>query len=77
MKHPAWSLVIISVLNAGIGLLWLFSPSIPWLGKPANESPLNDGYFEIQLPKAFFEGKPNSITVDWDRLLAIVDTQTA
>ncbi len=34
-------------------------------GKPAREIPLKDGYFEITLPKAFFEGKPKSITLNW------------
>jgi hypothetical protein len=77
MQLPAWSLVIIGVLNAGIGLLWLFALSIPWLGKPANESPPNDGYVEIQLPKAFFEGNPKSITLNWERLLALVDAHSA
>ena len=34
-------------------------------GKPAKEIPLKDGYFEMPLPKAFFEGNPKSITVNW------------
>jgi hypothetical protein len=34
-------------------------------GKPANEIPLKDGYFEITLPKAFFEPNPTSITLNW------------
>ena len=34
-------------------------------GKPAKELPLKDGYFEIALPKAFFEGNPKSITLNW------------
>jgi len=34
-------------------------------GKPAKAIPLKDGYFEMALPKAFFEGNPKSITVDW------------
>jgi hypothetical protein len=34
-------------------------------GKPAKELPLKDGYFEVVLPKAFFEGNPKSITVKW------------
>jgi hypothetical protein len=34
-------------------------------GKPAKELPLKDGYFEIPLPKAFFEGNPKSITLNW------------
>jgi len=34
-------------------------------GKPAKELPLTDGYFEMTLPKAFFEGSPKSITLNW------------
>jgi hypothetical protein len=34
-------------------------------GKPARELPLKDGHFDVALPKAFFEGNPKSITVNW------------
>ena len=34
-------------------------------GKPAKDILLKDGYFEMALPKAFFEGDPKSITVNW------------
>lgn len=34
-------------------------------GKTATSIPLKDGYFEMSLPKAFLEGNPNSITVNW------------
>jgi len=34
-------------------------------GKPAESIPLMDGYFEIVLPKAFFEKEPKGITLDW------------
>jgi hypothetical protein len=34
-------------------------------GKPARELPLKEGYFEVTLPRAFFEGSPKSITVNW------------
>lgn len=34
-------------------------------GKPAKDIPLKDGFFEMQLPKAFFEGNPKSITLNW------------
>jgi hypothetical protein len=33
-------------------------------GKPANEIPLNDGYFELTLPKTLFEDNP-TITMSW------------
>ncbi len=34
-------------------------------GKTETKIPLEDGYFEIQLPKALFEDNPKSITVNW------------
>ena len=34
-------------------------------GKPTTDIPLKDGYFEMALPKAFFEGDPKSITLNW------------
>jgi hypothetical protein len=34
-------------------------------GRPARALPLKDGYFELALPKAFFEGNPKAITVNW------------
>ncbi len=34
-------------------------------GKPARTIPLTDGYFEMQLPKAFLERNPKSITLNW------------
>ena len=34
-------------------------------GKPMNTIPLKDGYFEMLLPKAFFEDNPKSIILNW------------
>ena len=34
-------------------------------GRPAQELPLKDGYFEMTLPRVFFEGNPKSITLNW------------
>ncbi|MFO1004096.1 MAG: hypothetical protein U0936_27580 [Planctomycetaceae bacterium] len=34
-------------------------------GKPIKGVPLDDGYFEMQLPGALFEGNPKSITINW------------
>ena len=34
-------------------------------GKPATAIPLKDGYFEMPLPTAFFEGNPKAITLSW------------
>lgn len=32
-QHPAWLMVIGGLILAGAGLLWLMSPSVPWLGR--------------------------------------------
>jgi len=37
---------------------------IRMVGK-AETIPLNDGYFEMELPTVFFEGNPKSFTVNW------------
>jgi hypothetical protein len=34
-------------------------------GKPATKMPLKNGYFEMTLPRAFFEGNPKAITLNW------------
>jgi hypothetical protein len=34
-------------------------------GKPAKDLPLKGGYFELTLPRAFFDGNPRSITLNW------------
>jgi hypothetical protein len=34
-------------------------------GQPAKSLPLEGGYFEITLPRAFFECNPKSVTVRW------------
>ncbi len=33
--------------------------------KTANTIPLQNGYFEMRLPKILFEGNPESITIEW------------
>ncbi|MFY7875784.1 MAG: hypothetical protein ACOVQM_10090 [Pirellula sp.] len=34
-------------------------------GEPTQSIPLKDGYFEMQLPKKFFEENPKSFKVEW------------
>jgi hypothetical protein len=44
---------------------WMHVRMIGGDGKPSQAIPLKDGYFEMKLPKAFFEGNPKALTVDW------------
>jgi Protein of unknown function (DUF2905) len=31
--HPAWMLIVIGLLVAGAGVVWLLAPNLPWLGR--------------------------------------------
>ena len=50
MQHPGWILVLIGVLIAGIGLIWLFAPSIPWLGKLPGDIRIEGKGFRLYFP---------------------------
>jgi hypothetical protein len=50
MQRPAWSLVIIGVLIAGIGLVWLLVPLVPWLGKCAGDIVIERENFRFSFP---------------------------
>jgi hypothetical protein len=45
--------------------LWTVIRIVGGDGKPAKELPLQDGHFEVSLPKAFFDGNPKAITLNW------------
>lgn len=45
--------------------LWMEIRLVGGDGEPAKAIPLKDGYFEMALPKAFFEGNPKPITLTW------------
>ncbi len=34
-------------------------------GKPTQKIPLLGGYFEMRLPKPFFEGNPSRVNLEW------------
>jgi len=44
---------------------WIEARIVGGDGKQAKEIPLNGGHFEMQLPKAMFDGNSKSITVNW------------
>lgn len=52
MQHPGWALVIVGLLIAGIGLLWLFGPSIPWLGRLPGDIVIERQNFRLYFPLA-------------------------
>lgn len=52
MQHPGWALVIVGLLIAGIGLVWLFGPSIPWLGRLPGDIVIERDNFRFYFPLA-------------------------
>ncbi len=49
-QHPAWFLIIVGVLIAGIGVVWLLSPAIPWLGKLPGDIVIERENFRFYFP---------------------------
>ncbi len=52
MQHPGWTLVVIGILIALIGLVWLVAPSIPWLGKMPGDIVIERENFRLYFPLA-------------------------
>lgn len=50
MQHPAWILVIVGVLIAVIGAVWLLVPSVPWLGKLPGDIVVERETFRFYFP---------------------------
>jgi DUF2905 family protein len=50
--HPGWVLRIVGVLIASIGLVWLLTPSIPWLGKLSGDIAIKRENFRFYSPLA-------------------------
>jgi len=50
MQHPGWLLIIIGLLIARIGLVWLIAPSIPWLGKLPGDISVERENFRFYFP---------------------------
>lgn len=49
-QHPAWLLVVVGLSIAGIGIVWLLAPSIPWLGKLPGDISIERESFKFYLP---------------------------
>lgn len=52
MQHPAWTLIVIGVVIAVVGLLWLLAPSIPWLGKLPGDIHIDGENYRFYFPLA-------------------------
>ena len=52
MLHPGWTLVVVGVLIAVIGLVWMLVPSIPWLGRLPGDIVIERENFRFYFPVA-------------------------
>jgi H+/Cl- antiporter ClcA len=50
MQHPGWTLVVVGVLIAVIGFVWMLAPSIPWLGKLPGDIVIERENFRFYFP---------------------------
>jgi hypothetical protein len=47
-----WTLLILGLFAAAIGLIWIFSPSIPWLGRLPGDIRIERDNFRFYFPLA-------------------------
>lgn len=45
-----WVLLVLGLVIAGIGLLWVFVPSIPWLGRLPGDIRIETGNVRFYFP---------------------------
>ena len=50
MQHPAWTLVVLGLVIAGIGAIWLLAPQIPWLGRLPGDIAVERPNFRFYFP---------------------------
>ena len=50
MQHPGWLLIIIGLIIAGIGVVWLLAPYIPWIGRLPGDIAVERGHFHFYFP---------------------------
>lgn len=48
--YPGWLLVLVGIVIATIGLVWMFAPSIPWLGRLPGDVMIERGNNRFYFP---------------------------
>ena len=47
-----WVLLVLGLVLAGVGLVWILAPSIPWLGRLPGDVRIGRGSFTFYFPLA-------------------------
>jgi hypothetical protein len=53
MDHHAgfgWMLLVVGLIIAGIGLIWIFAPAIPWFGRLPGDIRIEKENFRFYFP---------------------------
>lgn len=50
MSHPGWVLVIVGMIIAVIGIIWVLAPSVPWLGRLPGDIVIDRDNFKFYFP---------------------------
>jgi hypothetical protein len=52
--HPGfgWLLLVLGLVIAGVGLVWIFAPSIPWLGRLPGDIRIEGENYRLYFPLA-------------------------
>jgi uncharacterized protein HemY len=45
-----WVLLVLGLVIAGVGLVWILAPSIPWLGRLPGDIRIERGNFRLYFP---------------------------
>jgi Protein of unknown function (DUF2905) len=48
--HPGWTLVFLGLVLAGVGVVWILAPSIPWLGRLPGDISIERENFRFYFP---------------------------
>lgn len=52
MSHPGWALVVVGIVIAVVGVIWMLGPSLPWLGRLPGDIVIDRKNFKFYFPVA-------------------------
>ena len=54
-QHPAWLLIVLGLVMAAVGVIWLAAPLIPWLGRLPGDIAVERGASSAETLQRFEE----------------------
>jgi hypothetical protein len=50
MQHPAWAVIMLGLVIAAAGAIWLLAPHMPWLGRLPGDIAVERPNFRFYFP---------------------------